>query len=475
MITTIIYNDGKVEKDLPDDENIFFKEIGQFINKLPIPNYVIVKCEKGENEYNVIKKGGTMFVKRENCSIKFEKKGNYPSTYLTCIDVKDNHYKFYKLENDNDMLKVTYGRIGAEAGTPFGEKNYTYPSDMYWIKYYEKMQKGYEDKSKIYLAERSKKNNNKKNNKKNENNDKNKKAILETGPSYELFNLLKLYAKNYVYESCVSTNVTIDMVNESKKILKLLYNRKTVNGFNRQLLNLIAICPRKVNYVEDLIAKTKEDFPIIIDREESLVSAMEVLVSNTSNINNNPDSFQKWGIEVYEATNEQKQEVYSHLNDNLKNKVYKIYRVINKNKQNDFNNYVKNKNITTIKQFWHGSKNENWLSIIKNGLLLNPNAVITGKMFGNGIYFAPSCQKSWNYTSYRGTSWANGKSDMGIMGLYATAYGEPLNVTCSHHYTERELGNKNCVHAHAGIQLRNDEIIFYNENAMILNYIVEFR
>lgn len=33
----------------------------------------------------------------------------------------------------------------------------------------------------------------------------------------------------------------------------------------------------------------------------------------------------------------------------------------------------------------------------------------------------------------------------------------------------------NCVHAHAGSQLLNDEIIFYNESAMLLNYIVEFK
>ena len=57
-----------------------------------------------------------------------------------------------------------------------------------------------------------------------------------------------------------------------------------------------------------------------------------------------------------------------------------------------------------------------------------PDAIITGKMFGNGVYFAPSSMKSWNYTSYRGTSWANGDADVAFMGLYATAYGTPKDV-----------------------------------------------
>ena len=62
------------------------------------------------------------------------------------------------------------------------------------------------------------------------------------------------------------------------------------------------------------------------------------------------------------------------------------------------------------------------------------------------------------------------------MGLYATAYGVPLDVTASQQITKKYLDSlhKNCVHAHAGMHLRNDEIVFYDESAMVLNYIVEF-
>lgn len=119
------------------------------------------------------------------------------------------------------------------------------------------------------------------------------------------------------------------------------------------------------------------------------------------------------------------------------------------------------------------------MSIIKSGLQLNPDAVITGKMFGEGIYFAPSSMKSWNYTSFRGTSWAGGNSDIAFMGVYATAYGKPYDVSTWSRNTAYnklmiEQNGANCLHAHAGTSLRNDEIIFYDEAACVLNYIVEF-
>ena len=49
---------------------------------------------------------------------------------------------------------------------------------------------------------------------------------------------------------------------------------------------------------------------------------------------------------------------------------------------------------------WHGSRMANFCSIIKNGLILNPeslNVPIAGKMFGYGVYFANAFSKSFNY------------------------------------------------------------------------------
>lgn len=59
---------------------------------------------------------------------------------------------------------------------------------------------------------------------------------------------------------------------------------------------------------------------------------------------------------------------------------------------------------------------------------------------------------------------------------YLHRYGA-YDVSSSYHFTKAELNrlHADCVHAHAGTALRNDEIIFFDENAMVLNYIVEFQ
>ena len=79
------------------------------------------------------------------------------------------------------------------------------------------------------------------------------------------------------------------------------------------------------------------------------------------------------------------------------------------------------------KLFFHGSKNENFWSILKNGLLLNPRAAVTGKLLGNGTYFADKAIKSFNYTSLRGTTWAHGNSSVGYLAIFAVAI-DPKNV-----------------------------------------------
>ena len=48
---------------------------------------------------------------------------------------------------------------------------------------------------------------------------------------------------------------------------------------------------------------------------------------------------------------------------------------------------------------WHGTKTENLMGILHNGLLIDaPNAVRCASAYGNGIYLADTFQKSWSYS-----------------------------------------------------------------------------
>ena len=95
------------------------------------------------------------------------------------------------------------------------------------------------------------------------------------------------------------------------------------------MLKLFAVCPRKVRHVNLLLAQKKDDMADVLDREENLVTAMEILYNGgTVKEENGTAYFKAKGIQVFEATEKQKEQVYSHLSDNLKSKVKTIYRLI---------------------------------------------------------------------------------------------------------------------------------------------------
>jgi len=474
MKTTIMYDSEQLDLDVSENESEFYKIISEKLVEISniTPNAdVDIETALGNARYSLGLRSGTLLIREISNNIKLNP-SVYNKCYLVCVNSQKNNYKFYQLEDKGNEVLATYGRIGAQKGEMYGQRSYSYPKHMYWIKYREKTSKGYIDKSDVYLSDKE------------SSSSKVESAIpltaTESNASEYLYRKLYAFAKHTYESTCVASVVTEKMVKESKKILNKMYNRKTVKGFNTQLLELLQIAPRKVIKVANLLANDVSDFAKIIAREENLICAMEVLIPKTAKTkksNNTTHSFDNNEIEVYIATDKQKAQVLSNLDDTLKGRVKNIFRVINKKQQKKFNTYLTNNNITKVKQLWHGSRNENWASIITNGLLLHPNAKITGKMFGDGIYFAPSSRKSWGYTSYRDAYWTKGDSDTAFMGLYATAYGNPLDVYSSYRYTQEIIKSKaaNCVHAHAGQYLRNDEIVFYSESAITLNYIVEFQ
>lgn len=472
-------------------ENEVWKAIGSVlplvvIDELPNGNITVSIKETGETVCLNVKKRGT-FIKngvtfpsmyvtvtgRLRDMISESDYTDYKECYLTCINSESNNYKFYHMIPGIKGVDVSYGRIGAQKGEMFGERSIStpYPLYLYWIRYYEKLSKGYIDQSEIYLnspVTMPKK-------KTVKNIKKDTKPVREA--SVKLYNDLYAYAKNLVRKTLVNHNITKKQVEKSRYYFQQMGQRKTVRGFNNQLLNLMSVCPRKVRDVSTLLAVKPEDFKSIVEREEQLINAMTVLTGDNSDFDySSDDVFASEKIDVFPATEKQIEEVKSHLSDSLKSQIKNVYRVIDHKKKASFEKYLKDNKIKKVKCFWHGSRNENWLSIVLNGLQLNPNAAITGKMFGQGIYFAPSSQKSWGYTSYYGSRWANGRQGTAFMGLYATAYGKPYDVTTAGRYTQGFLNQNhcNCVHAHAGSQLYNDEVVFYDENAMLLNYIVEF-
>ena len=188
------------------------------------------------------------------------------------------------------------------------------------------------------------------------------------------------------------------------------------------------------------------------------------------------------GLE-FEEVDDKDVELIKKLMNESKDKFRNAWRVKNLKTQERFDKFVADNDIKDIKLLFHGSRSENFWSIIKMGLVLRPtNAVITGKMFGFGIYFAPKCQKSIGYTSLSGAYWTHGGNNTAYMALFDVAYGTPYDVydfnskyyDLNYDKLQQFKPGANCLHAHADKgMLRNDEIVVYKEDQMTIKYLIE--
>lgn len=383
----------------------------------------------------------------------------YPHVFLTCIHEDSNNYKFYEMEDSGRQIVAHYGRINEAEASRFGRRTTSFDRTMYWIRYYEKLSKGYVDQSAIYLDTEYQP--------KEETcsvRDNSKEAIA-------LFNCLYRFAKKHVQEN-ISQNrkPTAQQVKRSGKLLTQLSQETEVESFNTVLKQLLVLIPRSVCGVKDLMAYDKSDFPDIINRERNLYQAMKG-VSDTTGAG---DTFKNHDILVRKATEKQREKVLSRLEEAERRQVKEIYRVIPREQKKRFTRYLKEHDISTVKELWHGSTNENWLSIMETSV--NLNHACNG-MFGRGLYFAPSSNKSQGYTSNYGSCWSHGTSSTYFMGLFATAFGKPLLVHDCGDFDEGDMkqNHTDCVYAkRENTGLRRDEVVFYNNDAVCLNYIVEF-
>lgn len=403
---------------------------------------------------------------------------------LVLVDGEKNSNKRYDIVvNGDGTFTAYYGRIKDDAGHPTQCK--TYPMSKYDSILRSKLRKGYRDVTSFNAAFA-----------KDDAKDIKQKQIdaIESENVRGMIRRLISYADtkvNTTYKVGAET-VTDEALDAAKAQIELMRRARTIRAFNTALTELLVIIPRRITVVDTALAHSKDDFGKIIVRESDLLDVLDGqrhLIKKQAVTTNATDDIEIvsmldiLGIRMFDATEEQQAHVMRHLGDRLKGKVNGIYRVQNLATEARFDKWLEEHGNPKVKEFWHGSRNENWVSILQNGLLLNPNAQVTGKMFGSGLYFAPSPSKSFNYTSYRGTTWAHGSSDTGVMGLYAVAYGEPYVVYDNHQFSygfgwndlQRIAPNNGCVHAKAGRVLRNDEVIFYNESQTTINYLVEFK
>jgi poly [ADP-ribose] polymerase len=153
-------------------------------------------------------------------------------------------------------------------------------------------------------------------------------------------------------------------------------------------------------------------------------------------------------------------------------KVARVFEVTIDSMKKDFDT-VKG-GLGNIKQLWHGTRAGNVLSILKSGLMIPPTNAghVTGRMFGNGLYFSDESTKSLNYAyGY----WDGGSRDNTCyMFLCDVAMGlEYTPDSWRENLPKRGYDSTFAKGGESGVE--NNEMIVYSTKNATPRYLVEFQ
>lgn len=402
----------------------------------------------------------------------------------------NNNNKYYEMEENPDgTFTVRYGRVGGRATTQ------TYPISQWKKKYGEKTRKGYADQTHLFA----------------ESKEEIKLADLDDKGVEKVINLLTQYANKSIGDNynVTADQVTRKQVDEAQEILDRIVGmvekkskdidkaKLPLKDVNKHLLSLYQIIPRKMSNVNDHLftsAKTRDDVDEMekkMAEEQATLDVMRGQVEINEKTKqaaedekaNEINLLEAMGMEMSTVEDDAVIKQIKELMQDEAHKFHKAFEVKNLKTQkwyDDFQETVKDKK---TELFWHGSRNENWMSILENGLVLRPaNAVITGKMFGYGLYFADKFRKSLNYTSLRGSYWTGGTAKDGFLALYEVHVGKQLHIkkhqSWCYELSEKNLkkrGKYDSLFAEGGADLRNNEYIIYNHAQCTVKYLVQVK
>ena len=130
---------------------------------------------------------------------------------------------------------------------------------------------------------------------------------------------------------------------------------------------------------------------------------------------------------------------------------------------------------------FHGTRSVNVRGIMKEALRLPKQlvgVVITGAMFGPGLYFADDWKKSAGYTSLQNSYWSRGSGAVSGRGAFMfgvdVVLGRPFVAPQAHGYTGPPDGH-HCVYGKAGhSHVQNNEFIVFDSRQHRLRYLIEF-
>ncbi|WP_040006395.1 ADP-ribose polymerase [Fibrisoma limi] len=392
----------------------------------------------------------------------------------------ENNNKYYEMrENDNGTFTVQYGRVGGTHSTA------TYPLAQWDKKFREKVAKGYIDQTHLFAETRV----------------VTDASSIDNPAVRGLMSRLLELANRSIYQNYVVTaqEVTRKQVDAAQRLLDELADMMgsglNTDTFNRTLLDLFKTIPRKMGKVSEHLLtqppQSADELQSLRDRMAGEQDTLDVmrgqveLTQSTTQPDQPPVSLlETMNLTMEPVTDKRLLTLIKRMMGPDADKFDAAFSVCQASTQAAFDKYVSKQKNRRTQLLWHGSRSENWLSILKTGLVLRPaNAVITGKMFGYGIYFADQFSKSLNYTSLHGSVWAKGTHQEGYLAIYEVHVGEQLVVNQHEHWHMQLDADRlqqidsryDSVYAQRGVSLLKNEFIVYNQAQCTIRYMVRIK
>lgn len=336
-------------------------------------------------------------------------------TKLLFVSADNNHNKFYDMEQiSDDRFIAHYGRVGSK-----GSKK-EYPMSNWDKVYKSKTRKGYQDVTanhKVYKGKAS------------------GMDLSELKPKVRsLIEKLNQYAKEAFklnYESEIS-DISEHMVEKAQEYINEINMYSDVGAdrtkINQLLMTLYRTIPRKMKNVKDSLIQgddklTSEMLDKLNDKMSVEQGLLDVVQGQLDKLKADEDdtddaiddskvltALDKLGLDIDEISDKDEQMLKNLMNES-KHRFVQAFEVTNYKTQKAFDKEVASASNKKTQLLFHGSKAENWLNIIRGGLVLHPNATTTGKLYSNGIYFADVADKALGYIDGGRWNRQNNKQD----------------------------------------------------------------
>lgn len=394
--------------------------------------------------------------------------------YLVMVTPGDNHNKYYRMTQNGSTFTAEYGRVGSSP------QRKVYPMTRWPSIYTQKIQKGYVDQTSLHSG----------------------RVVTTAVADYKeiedaavqrLVDILLSAAKQTIKRNYRTTvdEVTPAMIMEASRLIHSLDVSMDIDTFNRVLLELFAVIPRRMTKVDYYLAKSSEpaEYAKILEREQEILDAMSGQVYTTGKMlsaqtQNVPKQtiLESVGLSIRPCTDKENEEIISHMRSEAARHFARAFRVYNKEASERLEKYREDNDIRKAHYYYHGSRTCNYWNILAMGLDINPNALTAGKMFGNGTYFANKAKKSMRYTDLPGQNNVHVTSgETAYLSVFKVVYKNAMDIYrwqneyMRLNYHALSVKGYDAVFAHGGADLVNDEIVIYQNCQSAPHYIIELK